>query len=292
MKRRSFAATVGIGVIASISGCSSESSESTGGSNSESPDDTTQDSSGSEPGGDSSFEVTSYDLPETASLESTVEGTITVENVGDSSGGFTSPLYIRSPNSDWVEIGEYTAENIEAGESVAVDVEITGLQYINRYEVALGQSERTHIVQTVSANLDWGTEYSTPEEYRIRVDEPELQNSYAYENFQGETEQQTPEDRGQYAFVNVYSKNETGQTAYSPLSNEFALVSDSSQFDTTYLLNDPTNKGEQYDGGELQPGIEREGWIVYELPADLSVSDLTMAWSKTTFGGEVSVNWK
>ena len=88
------------------------------------------------------------------------------------------------------------------------------------------------------------------------------------------------------------SKNETGQTEYSPLSDEFALVTGNSQFDSTFLIDDPVNKGEQFEGGELEPGIERSGWIVYELPADLSTSDLTMAWSNTTYGGEISVNWE
>lgn len=298
MKRRSFAATVGIGVITSISGCSSDSPETTDGSSSDSSDSNTDGSNSestddqSTQDGEASFEVIEYNLPETVSIGSTFSGTITVENVGNAAGSFSSPLYVRTPDSDWTEVNEYSAENVEPGDGVELSVEVSGLQYINRYEIALGQSDTTAIVQTVSASKDWGTEYTTPEGYRIRVDEPELQTSYAYENYSGETEQQSPEDRGQYGFVNVYVKNETGQTAYSPLSSEFALVSESSQFDSTILLNDPINKGEQFEGGELQPGIERSGWIAYELPADLSVSDLMMAWSKTTFGGEISVNWE
>ena len=289
MRRRTFTATAGTVAIGSIAGCSSDPESSSGdGSSSESSDD----SSSSESSGEARLEVTGYDLPETASIGSTVEGTITVENVGDASGGFSSPLYIRTSDSDWREIGEYSAEDIGAGETVEIDVEVTGLEYINRYEVGLGQSEETYIIQTVSAQLDWGEEFTTPEGYIIRIDEPELQDSYAYENFQGQTEQKEPEGGGQYAFVNAFVKNETGQTAFSPLRSEFALVSDSSQFDSTILIDDPINKGKQFEGGELQPGIEREGWIAYELPADLSVSDLTMAWSKTLFGGEISLNWQ
>jgi len=298
MRRRRFAATVGAGVIASIAGCSSDSPETTDGSSSDSSDGNTDGSNSestddqSTQGGEALFEVTGYDLPETASIGSTITGTITVENVGDAAGSFNSPLYVRTPDSNWTELNEYSAEDVEPGGRVELSVEVSGLQYINRYEVSLGQSDTSAVVQTVSASKDWGTEYTTPEGYRIRVDEPELQSSYAYENYSGETEQQSPENRGQYAFVNVYVKNETGQAAYSPLSSEFALVSESSQFDSTLLLNDPINKGEQFEGGELQPGIERSGWIAYELPADLSVSDLTMAWSKTTFGGEISINWE
>jgi hypothetical protein len=298
MQRRRFTAIVGTGVTTAVAGCSSDSPESEADGSPESTDANNQDqqsdstNDGSNQGGEASFEVTEYEIPETASIGSTVSGTILVENVGGSTGGFTTPLYIRTPDSDWTQVNEYTAENVEPGETAQLNVEISNLQYINRYEIGLGQSENTAVIQTVSASLDWGTEYTTPEGYRIRVDEPNLQSTYTYETYSGDTEEKSPEDRGQWAFVNVYVKNETGQTEYSPLSDEFALVTGNSQFDSTFLIDDPVNKGEQFEGGELQPGIERSGWIVYELPADLSTSDLTMAWSNTTYGGEISVNWE
>ena len=298
MQRRRFTAILGTGVTTAIAGCSSDSpesdtdnsSESTDNNNQDQQSDSTNDESGRD--GEASFEVVEYDLPETVSIGSTLSGTILVENVGDAAGGFNKPLYIRTPDSDWTQVEEYSVENIEPGGGARLNLETGNLQYINRYEFALGQSETTAVVQTVSANLDWGTEYTTPEGYRIRVDEPNLQSTYTYEAYGGGTEEKSPEDRGQWAFVNVYTKNETGQTAYSPLGSEFSLITGNSQFDSTFLINDPVDKGEQFEGGELQPGIERSGWVVYELPADVSVSDLTMAWSKTTIGGEISVNWR
>jgi len=48
---------------------------------------------------------------------------------------------------------------------------------------------------------------------------------------------------------------------------------------------------DEFEPGELQPGIERSGWIAYQIPSNISVSDLTLAWSKTTLNGEIVVNW-
>ena len=90
----------------------------------------------------------------------------------------------------------------------------------------------------------------------------------------------------------MYVKNETGQAASSPLALDMALIYGNSQSDgDTVLIDEPTNKGEPFDGGELQPGIERSGWIAYQVPSDISTDDLTMAWSDTTFDGEIAVNW-
>jgi len=284
---------VSAGIITSIAGCSSDSPEVSEGNEEDTGSDTQSTQSDSSNGdqsqdGESSFELVEYDLPETVSIGSSITGTIVIRNTGDSTGETTAPLYIRTPDSDWNLVNEYSVEDVEPGETASLSVEIDDINYINRYEFALGQSENTAVIQTISAEIDWGSEYTTPNGYVVRIDRPELQNTYTAEGYNGETEE-SPEDRGQWAFANVYVKNETGQSAYSPTG--FSLVSGSAQYDSEILFNEPVNKGDKYESGELQPGIERSGWIVYELPADLSVSDLTMAWSKSTFEGEISVNW-
>jgi hypothetical protein len=51
------------------------------------------------------------------------------------------------------------------------------------------------------------------------------------------------------------------------------------------------DNGSAFDGGGLQPGIEREGWIAYEVPADVELNDLEMAWSKDTLEGQIAARW-
>jgi hypothetical protein len=92
--------------------------------------------------------------------------------------------------------------------------------------------------------------------------------------------------------VNVWVKNETGQTNFSPLVSDFGLLYGNSQSDgDTILIDEPVDKEQPFDGGELQPGVERSGWIGYQLPEDLSLSDLTMAWSEQIIGGQIAANW-
>jgi hypothetical protein len=240
-----------------------------------------------------SFEVASYDLPETVEVGEEFNFGITVRNTGGQVGDLTAPIYVRTPDIEWEELVEWTFTDVEPGETAERTTDSSStLSYINRYEFRLGQSSETAVVQTVSAKVSWGDEYTTPAGYRIRVDEPNLQDTYEYEDFQGNIVDREPDSGEQWAFVNVWVKNETGETTFSPLASEFGLLYGNSQADgDTYLLDEPINKEEPFEGGELQPDVERSGWIAYQLPGDVSENDLTMAWSQDTFNGEIAANW-
>lgn len=303
MDRRQFLGAVGVGMTLGIAGCGSDD----GGGGSPVDDTATPSSTAtSEPTETdtpteeptdapepASFEVVEYEIPETIEIGSEVTLSITIRNTGGQAGSYSAPLYIKTPDSNWEEGGEWRASEVPPGEPATLESnEPLEFDYIQRYEFRLGQSSKTATVQTVSAKLGWGSEFTTPAGYRIRVDEPTLQDTYEYEDYNGDILEAEPESGGQWAFVNVWVKNETGQANYSPLASEFALFTGNSQYDgETLLLDDPINKGEPFDGGELQPGIERSGWIAFELPENVSVSDLVMAWSQTTFEGGVGVNW-
>lgn len=240
------------------------------------------------------FEVVNYGFPETAEIGEEINLEVTVENTGGRMGSTSVPMYFRTPDSSWEEIGEISITNVDSGETITKELGSITPSYINRYEYRLGSSSKTAVIQTVSAKIPWGEEYKTPAGYRIRVDEPERQSTYEYEDFQGNIVEKEPDSGGQWAFINVWVKNETGSTKFSPLANEFALLYDSSQADgDTYLIDEPINKGESFDGGELQPGVERSGWIAYQIPGgSLGNDDLTVAWSQTTVSGDIAANWQ
>lgn len=273
MRRRSLVATLSSGVVVSLGGCSTSSTSSTS--------------------QNARVEVVEYDVPETVEIGSAATISITVRNVGDVSGDISAPLYVRTPNSEWTQFGnvEMQYEDVEPGETATDSVQTEQFDYIQRYEFVLGDSDKTSALQTVSKTLAWEEEFTTPSEYRIRIDRPVLQSTFEVESYAGSTTEESPEDRDKWAFVDAWVKNETGQTQFSPVGAEFALLHQDSQFDALQLYNDPVNKGPAFDGGELQPGVEREGWLAYAVPGEVGVEDLTMAWSTTTRNGEVSVNW-
>jgi hypothetical protein len=274
-----------------IAGCTSDAPGGNGGSGETDPEtETDEPTEEAEP---ASFEVVSYDIPDTVQIGDVVSIQITIKNTGGQVGDFSEPLYIRTSDSDWQEGGEWSLNDVPPGESATMrSHEPITFDYIERYEFRLGDSSKTGVLQTVSAKIPWGEEYKTPEGYRIRVDSPTFQDTYQYENYQGNIEEAEPESGGQWAFVNVWVKNETGQMEFSPLASEFGLLYGNSQSDgETILFDDPVNKGEPFDGGELQPGVERSGWIAFELPDSVGSDDVEMAWGQETFEGQIAARW-
>lgn len=289
-RRRFITGLATTGTIA-VAGCSSDEGDPAGSTGSEEPSD--ENSGEAEDSGEAQFELVEWDMPSEIEINQPISISVTVKNVGGSAGEFTAPIYERTPNSEWVRLGEGEFGTIQPGETAEIMGDEFVYRYINRYEYRLGDFQQTTILQTVSAKIGWGVEYTTPSGYVIRVDEPDLQSSYEYENYSGEVSRKEPDSGGQWAFINAYVRNETGQANFSPLAPEITLLYGNSQADgETILIDDPINKGEPFDGGELQPGVERNGWIVYQIPSDVSIDDLTIAWSKTTFGGEIAVNWE
>lgn len=296
---------LGIGTSVALAGCSEGGTTTEGSTDSpteqstvteeptneptDSPTPTEEDTPTPEP---PSFEVVSYEIPETVEIGEEVTFAIIVRNTGEQEGSLSVPLYGRTPDSSWQEGGDVTFEDVGPGETATVEVGSIVYDYINRYEYRLGNSSKTAIVQTVSAKIAWGEEYTTPAGYRIRVDEPNLQDTYEYQDYQGNIKDKEPDSGGQWAFVNIWTKNETGQADYSPLASEFGLLYGSSQADgETILLDEPVNKGEPFEGGELQPGVERSGWVAFQISGNVGLSDLTMAWSQETYEGQIGVNW-
>jgi hypothetical protein len=244
------------------------------------------------------FEVVGYEAPDRVEIGEAFVMRATIENTGGQSGSFTAPIYFRTSKSGisapWEEGGERNLGTISPGESVTVEFFEGSLTFIARYEFRIGENSPTTVIQTVPASLSWGTEYHTLDGYEIRVDEPTLQDTYEYDNYGG-IEERAPEDGGQWAFVNVYVKNPTAVNNFPPLPGDFSIVTGNTQYDRLLLDGpDPINKNQQlqFEGEELQQGIERSGVIVYAIDSGLSIGDLRVALSKNTLHGEIAVNWQ
>jgi hypothetical protein len=235
--------------------------------------------------------VVDYETPERAEIGADITISVSVENTGGKAANFSAPLYIKGTNTAWQEVTQVDFGAVEAGETVTAEIGQLSFDFIDQYSIRLGEASVATTLQTVSASLQWGTEYQTPNEYILRIDNPTLQGAYRYETYTGDTEAVEPDSGGQWAFVNVYIRNESGQAAYSPSTNEFAVISGNTQYDPVVIINDPVTKDEAFEGGQLQPGIERNGWIAYDIDGELDLSNIRVTWTET-FSGDISVSWQ
>lgn len=262
--------------------------------NSESPDEGSPDETETEETdpGEPEFEFIEWDVPAEVEINQPIDITMAVENTGTASGEFIAPLYERTPDSNWTRTSEVDFGTITPDSGVEATFQDVKYQYINQYELRLGDFEDTATIQTVSAKLNWGSEFTTQDGYVIHVEVPELESAYEYEDYTGEISKIEPDNGGRWAFVDVTVRNETGQASFSPTRSDFVLLHGNSQAEPETLFNDPVNKGQRFEPGDLQPGIERSGWIAYQIPSGVLTDDITFVWSPTTFIGNITVNWE
>jgi hypothetical protein len=57
------------------------------------------------------------------------------------------------------------------------------------------------------------------------------------------------------------------------------------------LYNEPIDKGQAYEGGEVQPSIIREGYIVFTVPSDVEKQHISVVWNEMISLTEKSVYW-
>ena len=297
MNRRGVIEAIGVGGLTVLAGCSSNSPN----EQSEQGEDNTPTQTATEVPAPAKFDGTAgtveYHIPQELGIGERATIKITIHNTGERSGDFSAPLYVRDPeDGEWQVLQHWEANDVPPGNSVKMETPADGItkfiqfDHIRRVQYRLGELSKSPVIQITPANLSWGEQYTTPEGYIIAINQPTLQDTYDYEGFGGMMRQAEPDDGNQWVFVNAYVKNETGQVEYSP--SDFALIYGNSQADSEIILAfDPINQGDQFEPGDLQPGIERSGWIAYQIPSNISASDLTIDWSKTTFDGEIIVNW-
>lgn len=302
MDRRAVITTAAMLGVASISGCTGD--EENGEPNSSEPEATeepstesTQQPSSDEPNretqSEAQFELVEWITPSEAEINEGVEIGIVVKNTGGQPGEYTAPFYERTPDSDWTRVAEVDFETIQPSEEIEYMFQEVTYSFVNRHEFRLGDFQQTSAIQIVSAKLDWSTEYTTPDGYQIEVEQPDIEESYEYEDFSGQISERTPDSGNVWAFVNVWVKNETGTTTYSPTTSDFSLRFGDTQVDSSIAVTeDIISRGQRYESGNLQPGVERSGWILYEVPDGVFGEDISIGYSQTTLDGDIIVNWR
>ena len=176
-------------------------------------------------------------------------------------------VFMIQPNdSEGRLIAEFTA--FEDAPVAEWTVDVGGLDQITRDYSGLSAGE--------TATIGTGTtQYST-----TAVSAAETQ-SYTYGSGQFDYEQ-TPAEGNKYVFVTVRAEN-TGQSMVRvPTTYDLSLISGSSQYSSGLYRGDQT----VYEGGEISPGITREGIIQFEVPESASSYQL-----QANLTREISAMW-
>lgn len=235
------------------------------------------------------FAIDEWNLPERVEINEEFKVRVTIRNKGGKTGTYRGNMFFRTGADDeWTESGEWVGRNVGAGETIEmVSNGFWSWPYMQEVELKLEGLQKTGSIQVVSRTLKFGQSYVNPIDMTLTAKGVELQDSYTYVGYSGDEQEKTAPDGKQFAFVTFRSENTAGEPEFAPTDYDIVLLSGQTQYDSKFI-----NKEEgKYEGGEIQPGVVREGWIAYEIDDSLNVSDLEVVWSDSYYHGDAAVYW-
>lgn len=238
--------------------------------------------------GSPEFEIAAYNFPEEVQITETFRPSIEIRNTGDTNGDYGGALYFRVEDSDWVKEGTWQWQNIEPGQTKTVQANGEwSLPWLYDYEISLGDFDKTTTVTTVPYQASVGESFTAHNKARAEVTDIRLTARYEYQDYDDETAVEEAPDGKQWALVTMEAENTADEAVDLPETFDISLLSDQSQFETATIRKEDR----EYEGGEVQPGIVRNGWIAFEIPDDISHDDLRVVWSTFLENGDIAVYW-
>jgi len=95
---------------------------------------------------------------------------------------------------------------------------------------------------------------------------------------------QTPEEGNMFVQVYVTARNTANEEQFLPYQRDFSLISQNRQYGTAPFAG---LKDDAYEGTNAQPGIVRDGSIVFETTEEADLSEIQIVWS----GLDESATW-
>jgi len=291
MQRRKYLTVAGVSLgLAGCTGSESSGAEQASPTNSETPTQTPSPTESptatSEP---ASFELVSFSIPEKAEIGESIKFEFTVQNTGEVAGEFETTIsYTTSESDDWSTGSEAWTETIDAGEEFTFVSEEFTSHYMRSFTYRVDAFDEEATVQWVSKTLSYGDSYTNPEGVELTVLGERTEKSYTWTS-SGYEYTETAADGMTWLFVTVRAENTSGEIAYAPSSYDWVVVAGNSQYEQT---SNYRSESEQYEGGDIQPGVVREGEILYQVPNDYMQKDSAVVWSESYYDGDVAAYWE
>jgi len=286
MDRRAFLRSGVVIAAAGVAGCGSGTETdrpASGDPSTESPEPTTE-SPTDEPAGETptstpaeaSIEVTEVDYPSELPAGRPYTWEYTLENTGEEDGTFSETLYVQfefTPNQ-WAESAS-VEHSVPAGETKTISREATAFHWTTSFTGRIGEDGPEFESELTPPHMDAGETFSMTTGITATAREISFQQSYSWKSSDGTMYEEEASDEKQWAFLDFRAENTGDEPASAPSEFDISLVVGNSQYDRTAITRDDG----RYEGGEIQPDIVREGWVAFEVPDDLSASDVEAVWS-------------
>ena len=295
--RSEYLVTCLFAVVVVASGCTdipaSPNSPETGDSPQQTDEAASDESSGDSRDSSESAEIslTSFNVSREVEMGENFTVKASFENNGGRSGVFETTVMMREQDEESFSATESTIEGeIPAGEQKTFEKTLKASS-VSSNVIGLAGTDAESSIRIVPKRIKFGEEYTTSNSIGITVESVDLEGYYRYEDIYGEESIQEPES-GQYVFVYLKTQNQGDVPKTVPSSYDFQMIANNRQYEPTGVsYNEPVDKGEPYEGGEVQPGIIRDGYFVFEVPEDVNKDEISVVWNEMISLSEKSVYW-
>ena len=102
--------------------------------------------------------------------------------------------------------------------------------------------------------------------------------------------EETPPEGAKFLWIYLIVRNDGKNSTNSPSSYEFTLIYQNKQIDTDGIYS--TRPGyDEFNSGDIFPGISREGWLRFTLPKAAQSNQLTINYKPTQLFDDTYYSW-
>lgn len=267
MQRRDYLATTGTMAVAFTSGIGQVSAVSTQDGRTTQTDQ---------------FELVEVEAPDEVDVMTPFTYSFTVANTGDDAEFWTYLIIDAWGEEQSVRL----ALDIPAGEEATAESNTAHIPYLGTARYTLREFDESFSIEAVTAYRGLGEEWRSPEDMVMRVNDIDFTDTYEYRS-RGDTTEESAPAGSQWVFVWLYARNAGVESARLPWESDINILNNDRQFEEVYIRKEE----DAYTSDTVEPGIEREGWIAYEVPAELELEDIEVSYTADDPTGEWTARW-
>lgn len=234
-------------------------------------------------------------LPDRVSVGDEIEVEVAFQNGGGSEYELETPLEIEYPDgSTESETIELTVPaNDEASETLSYSSTALGA-----FTAILEEFDTSESTDVTAASATFGEPIAVDGLPEITISEPTFDNSFEYEDYGGETGQESTDEL--YAFFECELTNSSADSLPTPSEDDMVLVVDEDEYQANASsIAIPNGYLEPVEGevlsiySDLDAGETASGVLRYEVPAGTSEADIELiaTWSLGFTDGDTAIHW-
>ncbi len=231
------------------------------------------------------FRFGGFSAPDEVNLNEEFQVEFTVENVGEAEGTYETEI---RHHFEWTG---YTFEDISlevpAGESATYSSEEFSMPYLGWFELEVPDFNERVRTNSMRPRLSFEDSFRTPRGLEIEVLEGDTTSRYRYRRSDGTLgNRSAPGTNTRWGRVMIRCSNTTDRSLEPPALSEF----DMPQAVADVVDDEQMVDGYSDDRRIAEDGV-REGWLVFEVPDDVTRGDLSLIWEREFDEGESRARW-